>query len=107
MTRVLVGFIDEKTKKEYQKAKHDPEIYKFLKRATDDLKKDPFCGVKIPGNLWPKDYIKKYSIDNLWKYDMPNAWRLIYTIAGDEILILAILLEWFDHKKYERKFGYK
>ena len=82
------------------------KLYKFLERATDDLKKNPNCGIKIPQSLWPKEYIKKYNIDNLWKYDLPNAWRLVYTIAKDEVKIMAILLEWFDHKNYERRFGY-
>lgn len=108
MTDVSVGFIDEKTMEEYYKARdEDPQLYKFLERATDDLKKDPTCGIKIPKNLWPKEYIKKYKIDNLRKYDLPNAWRLIYTLAKDEVKIMAILLEWFDHKNYERRFGYR
>lgn len=78
-----------------------------MERATDDLKKNPEIGIKIPKKFWPKEYIMKYRIDNLWKYNLPNAWRLIYTIAKDEIKILAIILEWFDHKIYEKRFGYK
>ena len=39
-------------------------------------------------------------------YDLPNGWRLIYTIETNEILVLAIILEWFDHKNYERTFNY-
>jgi Txe/YoeB family toxin of Txe-Axe toxin-antitoxin module len=108
MTENLVGFIDQKVKDEYEKAKdEDPHLFKFLERATDDLKEDPFCGIKIPRNLWPKDYVRKYRIDNLWKYDLPNAWRLIYTVSKDEVKILAIILEWFDHKGYEKRFGYR
>lgn len=108
MTDIFVGFIDEKTKKEYEKTENEnPQLFKFLHRATDDLKENPFCGIKVPKDLWPADYVKKYDIDNLWKYDLPNAWRLIYTISKDEIKILAILLEWFDHKGYEKRFGYK
>jgi Txe/YoeB family toxin of Txe-Axe toxin-antitoxin module len=103
-----VGFIDAKVKEEYEKAKvEDPQLFKFLERATNDLKENPFCGIKIPKNLWPKDYVRKYSIDNLWKYDLPNAWRLIYTISKDKVQILAIILEWFDHKNYEKRFGYR
>jgi hypothetical protein len=108
MTGTFVGFIDQKVKDEYEKARSgDPQLFRFLERATDDLKGDPFCGTKIPKTLWPAEYVRKYSIDNLWKYDLPNGWRLIYTISRDEIRILAILLEWFDHKNYERRFGYK
>ena len=108
MTEYFVGFINEKAKEEYEKARQeDPQLYRFLERATNDLKENPFCGIKIPKEYWPKEYIKKYTITNLWKYDLPNGWRLIYTIARDEIRIVAVLLEWFDHKKYEKRFGYK
>ncbi|MDI6708812.1 MAG: hypothetical protein QME47_07005, partial [Candidatus Thermoplasmatota archaeon] len=34
--------------------------------------------------LIPKEYIEKYSIDNLWKYNMPKAWRLLYSVAGKQ-----------------------
>ena len=67
MTDMFVGFIDEKTGEEYDKAKlEDPQLFKFLERATDDLKKNPFSGIKIPQDLWPKEYSKKYKIDNLY-----------------------------------------
>jgi len=81
-------------------------LFEFLNRAIDDLKEDPYSGIKIPKKLWSKDYVRKYKVDNLWKYDLPNAWRLIYTIKADKVTIIAVLLEWFDHKKYERKFKY-
>lgn len=49
MTGIFVGFIDEKTRKEYEKARQeDPKLFKFLERATDDLKKNPTSGIKIP-----------------------------------------------------------
>ncbi len=108
MTGIFVGFIDEKTKKEYENSRHEnPTLFAFLERATDDLKKNPASGIKIPKKYWPKEYVAKYKIDNLWKYDLPNAWRLIYTVAKDEVMIMAIILEWFDHKSYEKRFGYK
>ncbi len=62
--------------------------------------------IKIPKKLWPAEYIKSYNITNLWKYNLPNAWRLIYTIKEDEVMILNVILEWFDHKGYEKRFGY-
>ena len=106
--KTAVGFIDEATKIEYEKAKQeDPKLFKFLERATDDLKKNPASGIKIPRKFWPAEYVKKHGIDNLWKYNLPNAWRLIYTIANDEVTIMAIVLEWFDHPTYEKRFGYK
>jgi len=110
MKLIYVGFIDKKLKKEFKDLKskkfQDQELYKFINRAMDDMKKNPFCGKKIPKKLWPKDYIQKYKITNLWKYDLPNGWRLIYTIDTDKVRIVTIILEWMSHKKYERKFKY-
>jgi hypothetical protein len=50
--------------------------------------------------------LKKYKIDNLWKYDLPKAWRLLYSVARDEIIIISIILEWLPHKEYEKRFKY-
>ena len=77
-----------------------------MNRAFDDLVDDPFCGIQIPKKVIPRVYIRKYGIDNLWKYNLPNAWRLIYSVARDEVIVIAIILEWMDHKTYERKFEY-
>ncbi len=76
----------------------NPSLYKFLERATDDLKQNPFCGIQIPKQQLPKTYVSKYEFGNLWKYNLPNAWRLIYSVAGSEIETISILLEWFPHK---------
>lgn len=107
---ILVAFINKKIKEDLELLKkgkfEDKELFKFIDRAMDDLKKDPTCGTKIPRKLWPKIYIQKYRITNLWKYDLPNAWRLIYTIETDEVKILNIILEWFNHKDYEKRFKY-
>ena len=107
---ILIAFISKKLKQEFESLKQgkfeDKELYNFIGRAIDDLKKNPTCGIKIPRKLWPKAYIQKYGLTNLWKYDLPNAWRLIYTIETDEIRIVNIILEWFDHKDYEKRFKY-
>jgi len=110
MKDILVSFISKKIKDEYVSLKdnkyEDKQLYDFISRAIDDLKKNPMCGVKIPKKLWPKSYIKQYEITNLWKYDLPNAWRLVYTIESDEVRIVNIVLEWFNHKDYEKRFKY-
>ena len=105
-----VGFITTKLKTEFESLRtgrtEDELLYKFIDRAIDDLKKQPTCGIKIPKKLWPREYTRRYQITNLWKYDLPNGWRLIYTIETNEVMIVAIILEWFDHKKYEKRFKY-
>ena len=105
-----VTFGEKKIEQEFEILKEgkfqDKQLYEFIERAIKDMKTNPACGIKIPKKLWPKIYIEKYHIINLWKYDLPNGWRLIYTIKEDEVMILNIILEWFDHKGYEKRFGY-
>ncbi len=84
----------------------EPLLYKFLDRATDDIKDNPECGIKIPKRLIPKLYTQKFGINNLWKYDLPDGRRLIYSILDTEFERIAMLLEWFTHKEYERRFKY-
>lgn len=107
---IYVTFIDKKLESEFESLKEgksqDKKLYKFIDRAVKDLKKDPTSGTKIQKRIWPKVYVRKLGINNLWKYDLPNGWRIIYTIKTDEVMILNVILEWFDHKEYERRFHY-
>ena len=104
-----VAFISPKLKKGLETLKagkfEDKKLYEFIERAIQDLKEDPTCGTKIRKQLWPKEY-KRLEVTNLWKYDLPNAWRIIYTIETDEVRIVSIILEWFTHKDYEKRFKY-
>ena len=105
-----VVFADKKVKEAFLELENskseDQNLYRWLNRAFDDLSENPFCGIQIPKKLIPKTYQKKYSIDNLWKYNLPNAWRLMYSVARDEIIVISIILEWLPHKEYERRFNY-
>ncbi len=107
---IHVAFISENLKGQFDslnKSKFEgKQLHKFITGAIDDMKINPTCGTRIPKKLWPKLYSKRYEINNLWKYDLPNAWRLIYTIDSNEIRIMNIILEWFDHKEYDRMFKY-
>jgi Txe/YoeB family toxin of Txe-Axe toxin-antitoxin module len=109
LKRIAVTFAEKRLERDFEAlgaGKYDEQrLYAFLRRAIDDLKRDPLCGTKIPQRLWPRTYTPM-RLDNLWKYDLPAGWRLIYTVKSDEIEIVSIILEWFDHKGYERRFKY-
>lgn len=103
-SRIIFG--DEKLQKEYEKIKDD-RLKDQIKKALETLEVDTFSGIQIPKKLIPKEYSLRYgNLTNLWKYNLPGAWRLIYTIKGSEIEVLSVLLEWMDHKEYERRFKY-
>lgn len=106
-----VVFADEKVKKSFERLKstktESTDLYKWLERAFDDLEKNHAVGTQIQKKLIPKEYIRKYGIDNLWKYNLPNAWRLLYSVAEKEVVLISIVLDWLCHKDYEKKMGYK
>ncbi len=105
-----IKFADEKVQNSFEELKNskteDKRLYKWICRAFEDLEENGFSGTQIPKKLIPRLYFEKYGIDNLWKYDLPRGWRLIYSVANGEITILSIILEWMSHKDYERRFGY-
>jgi|TARA_Y100000310_G_C20430317_1_gene691154 mRNA-degrading endonuclease RelE of RelBE toxin-antitoxin system len=103
-----VRFSDEKVKKAFLELNKSNEknVYAWLVRAFKDIEENAFCGIQIPKRLIPIAYKKKYNINNLWKYNLPNAWRLLYSIENQEIIVVSIVLEWMDHKTYEKKFKY-
>jgi Txe/YoeB family toxin of Txe-Axe toxin-antitoxin module len=101
-----VIFADENLEKVFNSLPENDSIKKSIVRAIKSLKEDAFCGERIRKELIPKTYIQKYNIDNLLWYPLPDGWRLVYSIQRDEVELLAVILEWFDHKNYERRFGY-
>jgi Txe/YoeB family toxin of Txe-Axe toxin-antitoxin module len=101
-----IVFGDEKLQKEFEKIK-DPRLKNQIEKALESLEEDAFSGIQIPKKLIPKEYTVRYgNLTNLWKYNLPGAWRLIYTIKSGEVEILSVMLEWMDHKEYERRFKY-
>ena len=102
-----IVFADNKIEKEFTNLKENDEIKKYIYRAIEDIKTNAFCGIQLPKRLIPKEYIKKYNITNLWKYDLPDGWRLVYSITTpNKIEIISIILEWFNHPNYEKRFKY-
>ena len=66
-------------------------------------------GEPIAKKLIPDEYKEKYGITNLFRVELPNFWRMLYTLTNeeDEIEIIAFVLDVIDHKIYNKIFGYK
>jgi len=104
-----IVFGDEKLEKEFKEldSLKQKELHEQLKKAFKNLEEDVFCGIQIPKRLIPKEYEQRFGkLFNLWKYNLPDAWRLVYTIKNDKVQVLSVVLEWMDHKEYERRFNY-
>ena len=102
-----VIFANEIIENEFLELEESNEIKKYIQRALEDLEQNAFSGIQIPKRVIPKIYIQKYNITNLWEYDLPDGWRLVYSITTpNKIEIISIILEWFDHHDHERRFNY-
>ena len=102
-----VTFVSEKLEKTFASIPESEILKKQIKKAMVALKENAFAGIRIPKRLFPKEYIVKYNITNLWKYDLPDGWRLMYTLVSpDKVEIVSVILEWFNHPDYEKRFGY-
>lgn len=67
----------------------------------------PDSGIQIPRKFFPAKYLIKYQINNLWKMNLFNYWRIVYTLRGDKIEILCVILDLIDHPTYNKIFGYR
>jgi Txe/YoeB family toxin of Txe-Axe toxin-antitoxin module len=102
-----VVFINNNLEKKFNSLKNNDPLKKSITNAIKKLRKNVFSGIQMPKRLIPKEYIQKYKINNLWKYNLSGGWRLLYAVSPeDEIEIISAILDWLDHKTYEKKLKY-
>jgi len=82
-------------------------ILRSAKSKIENLKQDPMHGIHIAKKKIPKYYLKEFEVNNLWKVNLANAWRLVYTIRGGKDEIEVIVLDIFGHNNYNKRFGYR
>jgi mRNA-degrading endonuclease RelE of RelBE toxin-antitoxin system len=83
-------------------------ILKALNKKIELIKINKNYGNPIPKNLIPKEYKEKYGISNLFRVELPQFWRMLYTLTNNEteIEIIAFVLDIINHKEYNKKFSY-
>jgi len=112
MTEIQMSkeFAKEFAKLQRRAEKGDGEaeyILKLIDKGIAKLIEDYNTGEKIQKKLFPEYYKDKYGISNLWRLRLDDNWRMIYTVIGERVRIVAVVLEVLGHKKYNRRFGYK
>ena len=98
--------VGDEIKKGITKSDHQT-LLNSIKQKIELLRDNPEYGIHIPKDRTPKDYIRDYDVNNLWKVNLSGAWRMIYTIRGSEVEIISLILDIMNHKDYNKKFGYK
>ncbi|MBS3112203.1 hypothetical protein J4459_02980 [Candidatus Woesearchaeota archaeon] len=85
-----VVFMDDKLEENFNSLKEEDPIKKGIVRAIKDLRQNAFSGIQVPKRLIPKEYLQKYDT----------------VTPENEVELISAILEWFNHKDYERKMKY-
>ncbi len=94
---------------EAQTSKIDRSILNSINQKIELIKENPHYGDPVSKKLIPEEYKEKYGVTNLFRVELPNFWRMLYTLTEGEtkIEIIAFVLDIINHKDYNKKFGYK
>ena len=90
------------------RSKVDRSVLNSIDNKVELIKTNPHYGMPVSKKLIPDEYFEKYGITNLFRVELANYWRMLYTLADGEstIEIIAFVLDITDHGRYDRKFGY-
>ena len=89
--------------KEGKGGTEEMQLLRSIKQKIEFIKSNPFYGDNIPKKLIPKEY----NVQNLWRVELSQFWRMLYTIKGDVIEVICFIVDILDHNEYNKKFKYK
>jgi hypothetical protein len=105
--KTIRTFLTEEAKQQYIKLVENKQrtIIDAIHRIKNILKVNPQHGNPIAKRKFPKKYTKK--VHNLYRAPLPNFWRLLYTIEGNEKETFIFILQICNHKEYNKLFNYR
>lgn len=94
-------------------SKKQKTLYEAIKTKIQFLEENIHYGSPITKKLIPAEYKVKYEITNLFRIELPQFWRMLYTLTNSDseketkIEIIAFIIDITNHKDYNKIFGYK
>ncbi len=86
--------------------KESQTLLRSVNRIIDILKENPQFGDPIRKQLIPQCF-QEMVIQNLYRAELANYWRMLYTIEGTSEEIFCFIVSIVNHKEYDKLFGYK
>jgi hypothetical protein len=65
---------------------------------------DCLDGEVVPRKSIPGALRSRYGLENLYVEDLPNFWRLLYTVVKHDARRVIVIVEIVDHKQYSKWF---
>ena len=79
------------------------QLLKSITQKVELIKENPAYGDKIARSLIPKDL----DVSNLFRVKLTGYWRMLYSLEGNKIEVVAFILYITDHPTYNKIFGYR
>lgn len=89
-----------------QEARKSVQRLKALARLEDRFRWKPFAGRNVPKKLIPETYARQ-GVSNLFRSELPDGWRLLYTVMEVDGEQAVIELDAMPHAEYDKLFGYE
>jgi len=97
----------EKLKEKAPNSKIERSILNGLKNKFELIKADAECGNKVKRRRYPDSYVREYGITNLYRLELPDFWRMFYSLSNEGDWVVAYVIDIMDHNEYNRVFGRK
>ena len=99
----LLSRITEEQRRKGRTNSEEMQLLKSINNKIAILKQDPIYGQSIPKRQIPRTL----DVDNLFRVELTQYWRMIYTLRTNEIEIVNFVLYIIDHPAYDKLFNYR
>jgi hypothetical protein len=106
MKKPVRVILSEKAKTQFSRIMNK-SLMRSIIQKKEFLGSNPQYGVHIEKRKIPKEYFELYDVNNLWKANLSNHYRMVYTLRGNEVEIIVFILDILNHKEYDKKFSYR
>jgi len=83
----------------------------MILEMRDRLFENRLAGEPLRKDQIPKYYLDNFKVTNLYRYKLSKTMRACYTlqpiVLGQPEIVAMIVEVFWDHKSYDRRFGYR
>ena len=98
-----VVFVDAELENTFNLLPAEDPLKKGIIKAIQDIRENCNVGEIVKkSSVILNNYRKKYGVHNLRIYDLPLAYRLMYSVTKVDIEIVSAILDWKSHKEYDK-----
>ena len=66
---------------EAEHSKIEKSIFNAINKKVEMIKQNPHYGDAVAKNLIPLRYKLRYGVTNLFRVELPDYWRMLYTLT--------------------------